>query len=231
MIVYNTSNRTITLKDTAGTLYNVSAYSSLFVSNTKLTDTEFLRWLRLRDRDIVVDLGTSPAPSPMVSGQGLVRETFARNTIQGTTAPSVGVINGTAVSLYAGDVIQGLSVGVSANGSGLTLAKLAIYSKAGVKLADSASNHANFNAGTTPRNQSTLLQNPYTVPTTDLYYFAFLFVTSTAPTLLRGASQAAADVVVGSGAFPWMLSTGSQTDLLASFTPLTGTNAYWFGAT
>jgi hypothetical protein len=227
VIVYNTSNRTITLKDTAGTLYNISAFGSLFVADSKLTDTEFKRWLRWRDRDILVDVATVPAPAPMVAAQGMTRETFPRWAAQGTALATLGVIEATGVSLYAGDVVTNIMCTVTANGASLTLAKMALYDKNGVRLAQTATNHANFNAGTTPRVQSTALTAPYTVTTNDQYFLAFIFVTGTAPTLLRGNSQAGAGIQVGANSFPFMKSSGSQTDTLNSFTPLTTGNAWW----
>jgi len=58
VVIYNISNRTVTLKDTGGTLYNISAFGNTTVDDSKLNDVEFKRWLRYRSRELVVSLGS-----------------------------------------------------------------------------------------------------------------------------------------------------------------------------
>jgi hypothetical protein len=97
MVLRNTSNRTITLRDSVGALYTIPAYSDLSAADGLWTDTEFRRWLRLRVRDIVVDAtavsSTPDAPSdaPYITttaNAALSNEVVLSNVIQRGTLAS-----------------------------------------------------------------------------------------------------------------------------------------------
>lgn len=183
-----------------------------------------------------VDVGNATIYRPptrvteVLQTMGFNRETFDRGSgIQGATAPTAGVIVATLCDFRRGDVVKGITLGVSANGVGVTLAKVGVCSSSGTLLQGSADNSANFNAGTTGRGQDTDLSAAWTCPDDGAYLLAAVFVSGTAPTLIRGVSLAAATGWQrGSSAFRASQSAGGKTDL-ATFAPLASGVSYWFG--
>ncbi len=165
----------------------------------------------------------------LLSGQGLISQNFDRAASPAGLAGTSGTIYFMAVPLLAGDVVSNISVAVAVAGAGMTLSKLGLYSTAGVLLASSA------DLGTAWHSQGTktaAMAVAYTVPTSGLYYAAFLGVTGTTmPTLLRGFSNtlAVAASAIGSGLAPTGAQKG-QTDLVdpATITAASGI-AYWVG--
>lgn len=60
MVLQSISNRGTVLRDSLGGQYNVPAYGELVVSDSLLTDSAFLRFLRFRIRDLVVITARPP---------------------------------------------------------------------------------------------------------------------------------------------------------------------------
>lgn len=66
MNIRNISDRTITLRDTSNELYVITGYGQLTIDDSLWSDDIFMRWLRYRIRDIVVESligGNSGAPT------------------------------------------------------------------------------------------------------------------------------------------------------------------------
>lgn len=165
-------------------------------------------------------------------GEGMRGQTFDRSGgAQGAQALTAGTMQGTIIPLRRGDVVTNIIVAVSANGTGVTLFKVGLYSSvtpAG-QLAVSADQSANINAGTVVRAQVIPLTAPYVVQDDGLYNFIVLSVGGTPPTLLRGINLAASSFKVGTGHYPHWQSAGGLTDVAAAHNQNQSGLAVWFG--
>lgn len=142
-------------------------------------------------------------------------------------APGTGTLIGALCGFRAGDLITNIVLHVTANGSSITLAKVGVYDLSGVLLASSADVDTTFSSGSVPRKQVTALSSPYRVIDDRGLYVAFLNVNGGgSPTILRGNDNNSAQI--GSGGWPYWSQTG-QTDLPATATPASATNAPWMG--
>lgn len=144
--------------------------------------------------------------------QGVLAESYDRRARIASSAVVLGTVYYMAVQLYRGDVVANVSSGVVATGT-LTLAKVALYKKDGTQLAVSANSTATYGSQGL---KTHALTAAYTVPVTDLYYLAIVFVGSAAPTLLghttAGAAAGETNGAIGSGSPPIAIQTG-QTDM------------------
>jgi hypothetical protein len=164
------------------------------------------------------------------TGQGLITQNFDRNILLSNTNSAM--IDGTAyfigVGLRAGDVVSSVSIAVVTGGVGLSISKVGLYSKAGVRLAMSA-DLTTLWQGTATLTGS--FSAPFTILTDDLYYVALFAKTATSmPSTLRGGSGQFA-TAIGSGASPYGIQTG-LTDLPAPAVinfASAGSLCYWVG--
>lgn len=255
MIVRNISTRSITLRDTGGTTYTVGANSQTTLSDSLWSDNEFRRWLRLRFRDIVVssvatgsitagtivnaDIASGAAIGQSklqgtrerlrMTGQGVFFQTFERSVASLATTTVDGVAYFILVGLLTGDVITNISTIITAGGTTMTLSKVGIYDKTGVRLASSADQTT---AWQTAGLKTTALSVPYTVLTDDVYYLAIISKGTAVPTFLAGVnSTVAISQGVGSGAAALGVQT-AQTDLPAPATISTSASnikSFWMG--
>ncbi len=162
-------------------------------------------------------------------GQGYFAETYQRPSNQSGSLAATQLLYGMAVGLLAGDVVTNMTVPVQTAGASVTLAKVALYSKTGTLLASSADASASFNSTGL---KTVAMSSAYTVPTDDLYYAAFLAVsTVTMPTILRGMGSVTAACAggIGSGSPVQVVQTG-QADLPSPATFVVGSgNTVWIG--
>lgn len=175
--------------------------------------------------------GSRIDPAKALAGAtGYVAMTQPRTLIQGTSLPGSQEFRGQLVYLEAGDLVSNLVLHPSVAAASLTLAKVGVYSKDGAQLAVSASVHAAFNGATgliiTP------LVTPYLVPSSDAYYFAFLFVGTTPPTLMRHSITSGLATALPGQRTVTFFQPG-QTDMpsTANVTGAPTSFAYWVGAT
>jgi hypothetical protein len=160
-----------------------------------------------------------------VIGQGLKGESFSRKNSVSSFLPTSGDVRGTSVGLLTGDVITNLCCVVVTAGSTVTKAQLALYSKAGVLLANTADSPTTFqSAGAI----SLALTSTYTVPAEDIYYIALFATATTMPTMLRGIQDTSSTAAFGSGAKAAFTHAG-QAALPAPATLSANANAIWFG--
>lgn len=164
-------------------------------------------------------------PFADITAEGLLAETFSRKN-RGI-ATNV-IVNGTIyfckVNLFKGQSVANISAVITTKSTNATLAKLALYSKAGVQLAASASVHATFNGAAGL--YTIAMGTPYSVPTNDGYYLAFITVGGTAPVVLGAAGALTGDqaAVVGAGVTPLGVQTG-QSDLTSPATIAAGSGS------
>jgi hypothetical protein len=162
--------------------------------------------------------------------QGVYAETYPVMNSNGQTITTTGTVYGVGIGLLAGDVVTNLTSRVSLAGATVSLAKMGLYSKAGTLLCSSASNGTAFE---TTGVKTLPMTTPYTVPTDDYYFAAFIAVSAvTMPTNWRSATFFTANSYagVGSGQNIAVLQL-SQADLPASATFVTSTSAIsmWIG--
>jgi hypothetical protein len=125
-----------------------------------------------------------------------------------------------------GTVVTNLHIFVKTPGVALSLAKMGLYTKGGIQLAESASVTTQFESAgraTVP------LITPYTIPTSDVYYAAVLCVGSTMPVVFRGFSDTLSPFAeVGSGARRYAIQN-LISDLPTTASLTTDTQAIWMG--
>lgn len=153
---------------------------------------------------------------------GFYAETYPTLAGQGVSTTGTQRVYGVAIGLLAGDVVSNLSVRLITSGNTVTLAKLGLYSKAGVLLASTADMSTQMNAAAGLKTAPVALVSgqPFTVPADDLYYAAFLAVSGVTMPSLGRVSAFGADALtapVGSGSLAVVTQTG-QTDLPAQAT-------------
>lgn len=147
------------------------------------------------------------ALNPVVVAQGLVAQTYDRiQNVNSTASGAVsGTLQGVLVNLYAGTTITNLHVVVGTVPTAETLAKLAVYTTAGVLLGATADMSA---AMATQGLKSAALTTPYVVTTSGAYYFALLQVATTPAGCNHGAGNIFGNEAVGSGKIPMPVQTG-----------------------
>lgn len=163
--------------------------------------------------------------------QGLIAETLPRAQaglyVGGTVS---GTLFAVGVPLLAGDVVSNLSIIVTAAGAAATLSKLGLYSKAGVLLASSVDQGTSWQSAGP---KTVAMSTPYTVPTTDLYYVALLYVgTSTLAAFARGwgSGTTALIAAIGSGSLPFASQAGlSDLPAPATLVNTAAPLAFWMG--
>jgi hypothetical protein len=175
-----------------------------------------------------VNYPKAPRGQTLVTGQGLITESFSR------LAPGVTtniMVDGTAyligVGLRANDRIANVAIIVATGGATLTLSKVGLYKKDGTRVAVSDDQGTAWQSAGL---KNVALSSAYMVPVDDIYYVAIVSKGGTLPTLIRGSNSLSAAVAVGSGSLPYG-SVTAQTDLPASLTVAAGTApiAYWVG--
>jgi hypothetical protein len=170
-----------------------------------------------------------------MEAQGYYAETFPRSSASGTGVTPTQQVCYVAIGLAAGDVVSNISLMVQAAGATVTLAKVGIYSKANVLLASSADASTSFQSTSGVKTIALTLQSngtPFTVPTTDGYWLAYLAVSAvTMPALWKNSGSNAANNPIGSGAIGMTGIQAGQADLPATSSILyTSTNhAIWMG--
>lgn len=179
------------------------------------------------------DLSALPSKSArryeaMLAAQAYYAENFQRSGDSSTVIMLSGRIYYMSIGLVAGDVVTNICVECLTLGSGSTGIgmKAGVYSKAGGQLA--VSGDVSATVGATGA-KALALTAPYSIPTTDGYFLALLWIGGTPPVLYRqGAGVGGASLSGGQMAYA---SKDSQTDLLASDTISNNANstAYWVG--
>lgn len=174
---------------------------------------------------------TSPAQL-LLTGQGLVSESFSRSGAASTTLMTGGTAYAMTVALKAGSVVTNVLVVVQTGASGITLYKAGIYSATGAsQLAVTPDRSAVIS--TTTGMKTLALSAPWTVPADATYQVVMVATASTTlPTIAR-ASLAAAGVGAQIGTSPFLYSTAGTglTDLPAAPLTLSATGATyaWVG--
>ena len=174
--------------------------------------------------------------NPAMTAQGLVAQTYDRvRNVNSTASGAVsGTLQGVIVSLYAGTVITNLHLVVGTVPTGLSLAKLAVFTTSGARLGVTADMSA---AMATQGLKSGVLVSPFTISTTGAYYFALLQVAGTTPAgCNHGAGNIFCNEAVGSGVVPMPVQTGlADVPSQATFVAPTGIapsigRGLWIGA-
>lgn len=127
----------------------------------------------------------SPSPPELdAAAQGFLAQNFDRAQVAGATILVSGTSESALVPLRAGQVVSSVYLACTVVATGLTLAKVGIYSADGkTLLASSANTPAAFAAtGLDP----IALSAPWTVPATGVYLVVIVCAGTTPPTLLRG---------------------------------------------
>lgn len=174
--------------------------------------------------------------NPALAAQGLVAQTYDRTINVNSTASGAvsGTLQGVLVNLYAGTTITNLHLVVGTLPTGLTLAKLAVFTTTGTLLGATADMSA---AMATQGLKSAALTAPYVVTVSGAYYFALLQVAGTTPAgCNHGAGNIFGNEAVGAGKIPMPVQTGlSDIPSPATFVAPTGTapsigRGLWIGA-
>jgi hypothetical protein len=162
-----------------------------------------------------------------VDAQGLKGEAFPRSNL-GNSSLTTQRMNGTLLGFREGDVVTNVCCALQANGATLTLAKIGLYSTAGVLLASTAESSSSFTSGA-PKTISLPLTSPYTILTQGGYYIAILVVGTTMPNVYRGGVVAGTGLAF-SGGVRFNNSQAGLTDLPANATFADADNlVVWFG--
>lgn len=182
------------------------------------------------------DFTAAVAPTPRSqiasTARGVISESVPIATCNTTSIPAANAASGTAVysliGLRAGDVVTNIVVNVAIAGSGLTFAKLGLYSSTGTFLAATASVSASFNSGT--GFVAVPLTSPYSIAADGGYYGAFLQYGSgaTGATLLASAATTTSGVQYGSSARA-QCAVASQTDISGNVTLADSSAHKWLG--
>lgn len=163
-----------------------------------------------------------------LTGTGLLAETVDRGSLVNGQVLTSGTIYFVLVGLSAGTTVSNLSFGLTANAVTTTLNKVGLYDTGGNRLALSADISASVTAGA-PKIVTAAMLTPYAVPTTGVYYCAVIGVDSTVISVLRGASNNAAQLAIGSNPAAAGVQTG-QTDLVNPAAITAGSGfVIWFG--
>lgn len=161
-----------------------------------------------------------------LTAQGLITETWNRQSVlSNATIMEDGVAYFMAVGLRAGDVVTSLSIALHVAGATMTLSKVGLYSKAGVRLGISADQAAGWE---TAGVKTVALTTPYTVTADDGYYVALVAKGATLPRPASGNTNTIQASAVGSGMVAHA-SLAAQTDLPASAAISAGGTGYWVG--
>lgn len=159
-----------------------------------------------------------------LNAAGIIAETVSLTTLRdvpGTVATAASTFAG-MVGLRAGDVITGMTYYcITSAGSGLTLVKMGVATKAGVVLGKTADFHGTLATGI----NTVALTTPLTIPTDDGYYLCFTAVGTTGPTLVRGVAAPINLPALNGGSVRASV-VGTQTDLV-TFAPAAGSTAFW----
>ena len=144
---------------------------------------------------------------------GVLAETVPRSSIVASSAAASGTLDGTAVILRAGMLVTNISLGIRTAAVAPTLSRVGLYDKNGNLLASSIDQGASW---ATIGLKTIAVSVPYLVPTTDLYYLAWICVAGTGPgiwtTAVPSAQAQAMGVPIGSGLLPYF-TTPSLSDL------------------
>lgn len=177
-------------------------------------------------------------PPPALRGQaaltarGLLTESLPLIASAGTTTAfgptgATSTLAGALVGLTAGDAVTSVSVFCITAGSGVSLLKLALFSKTGVLLGVTADIHTSLAVNSFVT--GTLTGGPIPIATTDGYYAAGLAVASSAqPTFIRSTIQTGIGAAIGSGVGALLAVTG-QSDISGNVAVAAGSNGFWFG--
>jgi hypothetical protein len=164
----------------------------------------------------------------LCAAQGLVAESFDRETGLNATALATQNAFYSLVPLRAGEVVTNIVVQMTANGATLTLTKVGLFKKDGTQLGVSADASASFTSGAS-KNVAVPLITPYIVPTDDAYYASILCVGTTPPTIAR-TSVVNAGQIIGSGVRRYALQA-SLSDMPSPAVFADAGLGYWFGIT
>jgi hypothetical protein len=161
---------------------------------------------------------------------GLVGSTFPLPMANNSSSPTQKQALGCGVWLNAGTVVTGLVVNYVATTASVTAAYLGLYNSSYQLQAVTANASASF--GASAGWVKVPFPTMYVVPSSGLYYFAFLFVGTTTPsiTFISGAgAQASQAGPLGQRAY-FAGSSTTDTTLIATASPTTTTEVPWIGA-
>lgn len=120
---------------------------------------------------------------------GIKGETFPVQACSSASAGASGAIYFVGAGLYANEVVSTIVMGQTGAASGAGTCLAGLYTKAGVLVATTADQNSSWTGGTGKREMA--LTTAYTVPTTDMYYFAvFSACASTQPSFARSTTSA-----------------------------------------
>lgn len=167
------------------------------------------------------------------TAQGFLSSTSPPIAARTTAIPTVNAASGTLVmsllGLRGGDLVTNLICNVQTVGTGLTFAKLGLFSSTGTFLAATASVSASFNSGTGFK--IIPLTSPYTITSDGGYYVGYLQYGSgaTGATLAIQTGNTAA-MVQPSGTVPRAAAqVANQTDISGNVTLAdSAASAWWF---
>jgi hypothetical protein len=171
----------------------------------------------------VGDMMTSPygdsTDEQRALAEGIVAQTGPRQSATGSVSTPAGTMCAVTLFIRRGTLLTNGLLVVGANGTGVTLAKVGLWSTTGALLAASSDQSANVNAGTIWRVQSFPLSVPYTVLTDGLFYAGVLQVGGTPASIIQFSATPAISGAGGAlAAFPVPWGATNQADL-AAFTP------------
>jgi hypothetical protein len=175
-----------------------------------------------------VPVGVRDPWSGFDQAMGLVASTFPIHMANSVLTPNSSTAHGHGVWLPAGLLITGLALNVTAAGSGLTAAYVGIYDASYHLQAVSANASGSFGATGWAK---VPLTAPYVVPSSGLYYFADIWVGTTAPTIacISGAT-AQASQPNPQGQYPFWVGNGTDSTLISVASPGNTSQGHWVGA-
>lgn len=156
----------------------------------------------------------------LMAGLGLKAIAFDPRSATTTQLQASQQVIGSAVGLSQGVTITNVGVYVAVVGSGLTISRVGIYNSA-FSLVASSTNDTTF--GTATGYQLKALTTPYLVPSTGIYYLAYIGVGTTPITTERAQPQATGMLgPMANGAYFGWFQT-SQANFPSTATPSAGT--------
>lgn len=167
-----------------------------------------------------------------MEAQGYFAENYPRASVNTATAAVTGSVYYSSIGLCVGDRVSSIVMAINATGSGFSGVgmRVGIYSRSLVLLASSGDVSGVMAQGF--KAAPLTLQSdgqPFTVPSTDAYYLAFIVVSSSPPTFTRTVSGINGFTPLSSSFASMFGVQAGQTDLPTTPAIPTATLGFWMG--
>lgn len=222
------SSNAVTVQRYDGTTA-VELTSCVLLANEELALGEDGRWRHMDSAGAEYSYGGPPAANLGITGT--LAETMPRETCPevNTTVAASGTLFLQAVYLKAGQLVSNISF-YSATTAANTPTNyfFALYSEARALLAQSANQTSSAWAANTIK--TVAMTTPYRVPTSGVYYLAFMMTATTVPTLKGGTAKTGGQLAATAPILHGTSTTGLTTSLPNPAAAITGGTASIWGA-